>query len=228
MDRESLIEVENVTKVYDLGEQRVDALRGVSLQIYAGEIVALMGPSGSGKSTLMNILGCLDQPTTGRFQMFGKEVGGLSQDERAFLRNHEIGFVFQNFHLLPRLTAEENVCLPLIYRGVNKEERHKVAREMLTRVGIQERAGHRPPELSGGQQQRVAIARALSGKPSLILADEPTGALDTRTSQEIMNLFLGVNEATGITLIIITHDPKVAAQCRRIVRMTDGALVEES
>ncbi len=227
MDRESIIEIENVTKVYDLGEQKVDALRGVSLQIYAGEIVALMGPSGSGKSTLMNILGCLDQPTTGRFQMLGKEVGNLSQDERAFLRNHEIGFVFQNYNLLARTNALENVELPMLYNGASPQTRQGKAKEMLERVGLQDREDHQPTQLSGGQQQRVAIARALLNEPRLILADEPTGNLDSKTGAEIIELFKEVNREKGITLVLVTHDPEVASHSHRIIHFKDGLIQRE-
>ncbi|MCH7916208.1 MAG: ABC transporter permease [Deltaproteobacteria bacterium] len=227
MDRESLIEIENVTKVYDLGEQRVDALRGVSLHIYAGEIIALMGPSGSGKSTLMNILGCLDQPTTGRFQFLGKEVGGLTQDERAFLRNHEIGFVFQNYNLLARTSALENVELPMLYNGASPQARQGKAKEMLERVGLQDREDHQPTQLSGGQQQRVAIARALLNEPRLILADEPTGNLDSKTGAEIIELFKEVNREKGITLVLVTHDPDVASHSHRIIHFKDGLIQRE-
>ena len=227
MDRESIIEIENVTKVYDLGEQKVDALRGVSLQIYAGEIVALMGPSGSGKSTLMNILGCLDQPTTGRFQFLGKEVGGLTQDERAFLRNHEIGFVFQNYNLLARTNALENVELPMLYNGASPQARQGRAKEMLERVGLQDREDHQPTQLSGGQQQRVAIARALLNEPRLILADEPTGNLDSKTGAEIIELFKEVNREKGITLVLVTHDPEVASHSHRIIHFKDGLIQRE-
>jgi len=224
MDRAPIIELENVTKVYHLGEQKVEALKGVSLKIFPGEIVALMGPSGSGKSTLMNILGCLDQPTTGRFQFLGKEVGGLSQDERAFLRNHEIGFVFQNYNLLARTSALENVELPMLYNGASPRVRQAKAREMLDLVGLGDREHHQPSQLSGGQQQRVAIARALLNEPRLILADEPTGNLDSKTGAEIIALFKELNREKGITLILVTHDPDVASHCHRIVHLKDGLI----
>ncbi len=227
MDRESIIGIENVTKVYDLGEQKVHALKGVSLRIFAGEIVALVGPSGSGKSTLMNILGCLDQPTTGRFQMLGKEVGNLSQDERAFLRNHEIGFVFQNYNLLARTNALENVELPMLYNGASPQTRQGKAKEMLERVGLQDREDHQPTQLSGGQQQRVAIARALLNEPRLILADEPTGNLDSKTGAEIIELFKEVNREKGITLVLVTHDPEVASHSHRILHFKDGLIQRE-
>jgi len=227
MDRESIIEIENVTKVYDLGEQKVDALKGVSLKIFPGEIVALMGPSGSGKSTLMNILGCLDQPTTGRFQFLGKEVGGLSQDEMAFLRNHDIGFVFQNYNLLARTSALENVELPMLYNGASPQARLGRAKDMLERVGLHDREDHHPTQLSGGQQQRVAIARALLNGPRLILADEPTGNLDSKTGAEIIELFKEVNRENGITLVLVTHDPDVASHSHRIIHFKDGLIQRE-
>ncbi len=227
MDRAPIIELENVTKVYHLGEQKVEALKGVSLRIFPGEIVSLMGPSGSGKSTLMNILGCLDQPTAGRFQFLGKEVGGLTQDERAFLRNHEIGFVFQNYNLLARTSALENVELPMLYNGASPQARQGKAKEMLERVGLQDREDHQPTQLSGGQQQRVAIARALLNEPRLILADEPTGNLDSKTGAEIIELFKEVNREKGITLVLVTHDPEVASHSHRIIHFKDGLIQRE-
>ncbi len=221
------IEIENVTKVYDLGEQKVHALKGVSLRIFAGEIVALVGPSGSGKSTLMNILGCLDQPTTGSFQLLGKEVGNLSSDEMAFLRNHEIGFVFQNYNLLARTSAVDNVELPMLYNGASPGVRKAKAREMLDMVGLGDRADHQPSQLSGGQQQRVAIARALLNGPRLILADEPTGNLDSKTGAEIIALFKELNREKRITLVLVTHDPDVASHSHRIVYLKDGLIEGE-
>jgi len=221
------IVIDNVTKVYDLGEQKVHALKGVSLRIFAGEIVALVGPSGSGKSTLMNILGCLDQPTTGRFQMSGKEIGNLSQDERAFLRNHEIGFVFQNYNLLARTSALDNVELPMLYNGASPGARQAKAKEMLDLVGLGDRRNHQPTQLSGGQQQRVAIARALLNGPRLILADEPTGNLDSKTGAEIIALFKELNREKGITLVLVTHDSDVASHCHRIVYLKDGLIEGE-
>ena len=221
------IEIENVTKVYDLGEQKVHALKGVSLRIFAGEIVALVGPSGSGKSTLMNILGCLDQPTTGSFQLLGKEVGNLSQDEMAFLRNHEIGFVFQNYNLLARTNAVDNVELPMLYNGASPGARQAKAKEMLDMVGLGDRGNHQPTQLSGGQQQRVAIARALLNGPRLILADEPTGNLDSKTGAEIIALFKELNRERGLTLVLVTHDSEVASHSHRIVYLKDGLIERE-
>ncbi|MCZ6622837.1 MAG: ABC transporter permease [Deltaproteobacteria bacterium] len=222
MNRLPIIEIENVIKVYDLGEQKVRALEGVSLRIFPGEIVSLMGPSGSGKSTLMNILGCLDQPTSGRYRFLGKEVGNLSQDEMAFLRNHEIGFVFQNYNLLARTSALENVELPMLYNGVSPHVRQGKAREMLNLVTLGDREDHHPTQLSGGQQQRVAIARALLNGPRIILADEPTGNLDTKTGAEIIELFQDLNREKGITLVLVTHDPDVASHSQRIIHFKDG------
>jgi putative ABC transport system ATP-binding protein len=222
----SLFKLENIRKSFTLGPVRVEVLKGVDLEVRAGELVSIMGTSGCGKSTLMNVIGFLDQPTSGRYLMEGRETSSLSDRELSTIRNQKIGFVFQQFNLLGRLTALENVCLPLIYRGMGEREQRRIAREMLELVGMAERAGHKPTELSGGQQQRVAIARALAGSPSIILADEPTGALDTRVGQDIMNLFLDLNAAQAITTILITHDPHIAAQCRRVVRMKDGVIME--
>ncbi len=217
----ALIEVTDVHKIYRMGEVEVHALRGVSLQIEAGEHLAVMGPSGSGKSTLMNLLGCLDTPTRGSYYLDGEDVSRLSSDRLAAVRNRKIGFVFQQFNLLPRATAAQNVALPLIYGGAaNSPER---ALQALERVGLAERAHHRPREMSGGEQQRVAIARALVNNPSIVLADEPTGNLDTRTGAEILALFDELN-AEGITLVMVTHDQHVAERCRRVVRLVDGEL----
>ena len=227
MNRTPIIELDNVTKLYDLGEQKVHALKGVSLKIFAGEIVALMGPSGSGKSTLMNILGCLDQPTTGSFQLLGREVGNLSQDEMAFLRNHEIGFVFQNYNLLARTSAVDNVELPMLYNGASPGVRQAKAREMLDMVGLGDRENHQPAQLSGGQQQRVAIARALLNGPRLILADEPTGNLDSKTGAEILALFKNLNREKGLTLVLVTHDSDVASHSHRVVHLKDGLIERE-
>ena len=223
----SVISVRGLTRVYQTGgEVAVHALRGVDLDIEPGEFVAIMGPSGSGKSTMMNILGCLDQPTSGSYRLDGQEVSALSRDERAFLRNRRIGFVFQGFNLLPRTTALENVELPLLYRGVtDSRERHRQALEALEHVGLGRRVHHVPTQLSGGEQQRVAIARALVAEPALILADEPTGNLDTRTSDEVMELFRKLNQDRGMTLVMVTHEPDVAARCRRIVLFRDGAIL---
>jgi len=218
------IRLENVHKIYDLGEIQVPALRGVSLEIYRGEFVAVMGASGSGKSTLMNIIGCLDRPTRGRYLLDGKDVSGLTKDELAAIRSHKIGFVFQQFNLLPRTSALENVELPTIYAGVPIEERAKRAEQALKRVGLAERAGHFPSQLSGGQQQRVAIARALVNNPSLLLADEPTGNLDSRTSVEIMEILQGLNDQHQLTVVIVTHEPDIAQYAKRALEFRDGKL----
>ena len=227
MERPAVIEVEDVTKVYDLGEQKVEALKGVSLRIFAGEIVALMGPSGSGKSTLMNLLGCLDRPTSGEYSLNGNDVGSLSSDEMAALRNHEIGFVFQNYNLLARTTSLENAELPSLYNGVPTAEGRRKAREMLELVGLGDRVTHRPTQLSGGQQQRVAIARALLNDPKIILADEPTGNLDTQTGAEIIELFKTLNREKGITIVFVTHDPEVASHGERVIHFKDGLVERE-
>lgn len=222
----AIIELSGLTKTYHIGDMSVDVLKGVDLSVESGELVAIMGESGGGKSTLMNIIGFLDSPSGGAYNFEGQDASHLDDDDLAHIRNQKIGFIFQQFNLLPRLTALENVCLPLVYRGVQHHERHLVAKQMLERVGMADRMNHRPPELSGGQQQRVAIARALSGNPSLILADEPTGALDSQVSQEIIDIFLELNQKHKITTVMVTHDPKVGRQCRRTVRMADGHLVE--
>jgi putative ABC transport system ATP-binding protein len=225
----ALIELRNIRKVYDLGEVQVEALREVSLNIEPGEYVALMGPSGSGKSTLMNTLGCLDRPTSGSYRLAGEEVADMSSDERARIRNLHIGFVFQNFNLLARTSALENVELPLLYAPkLSLRQRHQRAVEQLKQVGLGDRLHHHPSQLSGGQQQRVAIARAFITGPSILLADEPTGNLDTRTSKEIMELFRSLNETQGITIIVVTHDQDVAHFAKRTVVLRDGEIVEDT
>jgi putative ABC transport system ATP-binding protein len=221
-----MIEIENVTKVYQMGEVEVHALRGVSLRIEEGEFVTIMGPSGSGKSTLMNLLGCLDLPTEGRYHLHDQDVRGLSDTQLAHIRNKEIGFVFQQFNLLPRTTAQRQVELPLMYAGVGARERKKRAREALETVGLGDRAGHRPDELSGGQQQRVAIARALVTRPSIIMADEPTGNLDSKSGNEVLCIFEKLNEK-GITVIFVTHDPEIAAYSKRVIHILDGLIEKD-
>jgi putative ABC transport system ATP-binding protein len=216
-----VISIENVTKLYKMGAETVHALRGVSLEIRRNEYLAIMGPSGSGKSTLMNMLGCLDTPTSGRYDFNGRSVAGMDDNELAEIRNREIGFVFQTFNLLPRSDALRNVELPLIYAGMKPAERQARASEALGNVGLADRMHHRPNELSGGQRQRVAVARALVNRPSIILADEPTGNLDSKTGLEIMDLFESLYEA-GNTLIVVTHEEDIARYARRIVRLRDG------
>jgi len=213
-----------------MGDIAVPVLRGVSLTVVQGELVALMGASGSGKSTLMNILGCLDRPTSGEYWLEGQEVSRLSSDRRALLRNHHLGFVFQNFNLLPRTSALENVAMPLSYTTDHLSEREARgrAREMLCRVGLEDRLDHEPSRLSGGQQQRVAIARALINRPSLVFADEPTGNLDSRTSEEVLQMFQQLNEEDGITIIMVTHDANVARYASRVIRIHDGVIVDEA
>ncbi len=218
-----VIVAENLTKVYKMGEQEVSALCGVSLQIERGEVVSIMGPSGSGKSTLMNILGCLDLPSSGEYTLDGEEVSTLSDDQLADIRNRKVGFVFQSFNLLNRTTAVANVELPLRYAGITTGRR-QIAMEALEAVGLKERVMHKPAELSGGQQQRVAIARALVNDPAIIMADEPTGNLDSKVGKEIMTLLLDLNQNKGTTLIIITHDPNIAAQTQRVIRLRDGMI----
>jgi putative ABC transport system ATP-binding protein len=218
-----VIDIEGVTKLYKMGTETVHALRGVAVRIHRNEYLAIMGPSGSGKSTLMNMLGCLDTPTAGRYEFAGKNVAAMVDDELAEIRNREIGFVFQTFNLLPRSDALHNVELPLIYAGLPKHERIERARQALENVGLGDRLHHRPNELSGGQRQRVAIARALVTRPSIILADEPTGNLDSKTGVEIMNLFEQLYEQ-GNTLIVVTHEEDIARHARRIVRLRDGLI----
>jgi putative ABC transport system ATP-binding protein len=230
-----MIEVQELTKTYHLGSVEVLALRGVSFRIEDGEVVSIMGQSGSGKSTLMNILGCLDLATSGQYLLDGESIANYDEDHLAEVRNCKIGFVFQQFNLLPRMTVRRNAELPLMYNnaphagsaGKPEKEIHERAETILKAVGLADRMDHRPTELSGGQQQRVAIARALINEPALILADEPTGNLDSHTGEEIMRLLLGLNEARGLTLIIVTHDPNIAAQTQRVIHLRDGAIESE-
>jgi len=217
----------DVRKSYRIGPVTTEVLRGVDLEVETGDLVSIMGPSGSGKTTLMNIVGLLDSPSAGRHVLDGRDVSGLGDDALARLRNAHVGFVFQAFHLLPRLTAAENVCVPLVYRGTGRREALRRARTMLERIGMGDRLEHRPNQLSGGQKQRVAIARALVGGPALLLADEPTGALDGDTASETMGLLLELNAEQGVTVLIITHDPAVARRCARRMRIDDGRLREE-
>ncbi|MEQ1619996.1 MAG: ABC transporter ATP-binding protein [Methylococcales bacterium] len=219
-----LLELRNVTKIYGAGDAQMQALAGINLSIYPGEFVAVMGPSGSGKSTCMNILGCLDTPTTGHYLFQGIDVGSLSRNQRALLRRNYLGFVFQGFNLLNRTSALENVELPLIYRGTTTAVRHQLARQALQAVGLSDRENHTPGELSGGQQQRVAIARAIVTGPSLLLADEPTGNLDSARSVEIMELLTSFNRDKGITVVMVTHEPEMAAYAKRIVHFKDGLI----
>ncbi len=221
-----VIDARELTKVYKMGEVEVHALRGLSMRIMRGEVVAIMGPSGSGKSTLMNMIGCLDRPTSGEYYLDGEAVANLKDDQLAEIRNRKVGFVFQSFNLLSRATALANVELPIRYSGQSSGRRER-ARNALEQVGLGDRLHHRPNELSGGQQQRVAIARALVNDPAIILADEPTGNLDTKSGEEIMHLLLNLNKERGTTLIIVTHDPDVAAQTQRSIHIRDGVVVED-
>jgi len=222
-----LIETHDITKIYRMGDVQVHALRGVSLTIRERELLSIMGPSGSGKSTMMNVLGCLDQPTSGKYYLASVDVSKLNDNALAEIRNRKIGFVFQTFNLLPRTTALQNVELPLIYRGAGMRERRRRTIEALEIVGLGDRIGHRPNELSGGQQQRVAIARALVTQPDIILADEPTGNLDSRSGAELMAIFQRLNAETGITVVFVTHDPDIARHTRRIIRLLDGKIVRD-
>ena len=222
----SIIKTDNLVRHFTVGTQTVEALRGVSLDIEKGEFVAIMGPSGSGKSTLMNIIGCLDSPTSGTYHLNNKNVSTLDDDALALIRNHEIGFVFQNFHLLARNTALDNVMLPLKYAGIDKSEQEEIAMEVIKSVDLESRAHHQPSELSGGQQQRVAIARALVNKPSILFADEPTGNLDSKTGDDVMNLFKNLHKQ-GQTIIVITHEIEVANQAERIISIKDGKIFED-
>jgi putative ABC transport system ATP-binding protein len=220
---QSIIHLDNIRKSYFMGSHSLEVLKGVSLDIFKNEYVALMGPSGSGKSTLMNILGCLDTPTSGTYILNGNDVSKMSDDDLAEIRNKEIGFVFQQFNLLPRLTAAENVALPLVYAGVGRKDRTERAMEALNKVGLADRSHHKPNEMSGGQNQRVAIARALVNDPSIILADEPTGNLDSKTSYEIMDIFTKIHES-GNTVILVTHEEDISHYAHRIIRLRDGII----
>jgi putative ABC transport system ATP-binding protein len=219
-----VVDAQNLTKVFTMGDVEVHALRGLSVQIKRGEVVSIMGPSGSGKSTLMNILGCLDQPTSGEYCLDGESTANLKDEQLAEIRNRKVGFVFQSFNLLPRSTALTNVELPLRYGPPNGRKRRELAKETLVDVGLGDRITHRPNELSGGQQQRVAIARALVNNPSIVMADEPTGNLDSKSGDEIMDLLLRLNQERGTTLIIVTHDPDVAEQTQRVIHIRDGVV----
>jgi putative ABC transport system ATP-binding protein len=224
---QAVIQIQDITKVYQMGEVEVHALRGVSLQVGPGEMIAIMGPSGSGKSTLMNIIGCLDQPTSGTYWLDGEEVGRLDDDRLAEIRNQRIGFVFQTFNLLARTTAMDNVALPLIYAGVTRATRLQQAQAALEAVGLSDRLHHTSTELSGGQQQRVAIARALVNRPSIILADEPTGNLDSRSGREVMAILQRLNGERGITVVVVTHDEAIARHTSRILHLYDGRITSE-
>ena len=221
-----VVEAKDITKVYQMGEVKVHALRGLSVNIKPGEILSIMGPSGSGKSTLMNILGCLDRPTSGEYRLNGESVASLNDDQLAEIRNRGVGFVFQSFNLLPRATALANVELPMRYAVLNGRNRKQVAQEALEAVGLGDRVHHRPNELSGGQMQRVAIARALVNNPAIIMADEPTGNLDTKSGDEIMTLLKNLNRDRGTTLIIVTHDPEIAELTNRVISIRDGMIAE--
>jgi putative ABC transport system ATP-binding protein len=227
-NNDAVIWVEDLHKIYKMGDNEVHALRGVSLTVRRGEIIAIMGPSGSGKSTLMNILGCLDQPTYGLYVLDGRDVSKMTDDALAAARNRMVGFVFQSFNLLARTSALENVVLPLVYAGVTHRQRRKRAREVLESVGLGDRLDHTPNELSGGQQQRVAIARALVNHPAIILADEPTGNLDSKSGKEVMEILQRLNHDAGMTVILVTHDPNVARYAQRVIQLFDGKILREA
>jgi putative ABC transport system ATP-binding protein len=219
-----MIELKNISKAYRMGEMDISALSGVSLTVHAGELIAIMGPSGSGKSTLMNLLGCLDRPTSGTYTFEDREISAMNDDELAHVRNAKIGFVFQSFNLLPRFSALKNVEMPLVYSGIPSKGRTERAIPVLEKVGLRDRMEHKPTELSGGQQQRVAIARALVNNPPLLLADEPTGNLDSHSGEEILNILVALNNQ-GVTIMIVTHDNDVAARCKRIINLKDGQVI---
>jgi putative ABC transport system ATP-binding protein len=226
-NKDTVIWVDDLHKIYKMGDNEVHALRGVNLNVHRGEIIAIMGPSGSGKSTLMNIIGCLDQPTYGLYVLDGEDVSKMSDDALAAARNKMVGFVFQSFNLLARTSALDNVLLPLVYAGATPRERRKRASEVLTSVGLGDRMDHTPNELSGGQQQRVAIARALVNQPSIILADEPTGNLDSKSGKEVMAILQRLNRDTGITVVLVTHDPDITRYAERVVHLFDGKIIRE-
>jgi putative ABC transport system ATP-binding protein len=221
-----VVDAKELTKIFTMGEVQVHALRGLSIQIKRGEVISIMGPSGSGKSTLMNILGCLDRPTSGEYCLDGESVAALKGEQLAEIRNRKVGFVFQSFNLLPRSTALTNVELPLRYSPPNGKKRRELAKEALIEVGLGDRISHRPNELSGGQQQRVAIARALVNDPAIVMADEPTGNLDSKSGEEIMELLMNLNKEKGTTLIIVTHDPEIAEQTQRVIHIRDGMIAD--
>lgn len=225
---ETVVKIEDVIRTYKMGDNEVQALRGVSFEIKQGEFLAIMGPSGSGKSTCMNMIGCLDRPTSGIVEINGKRTSEMSEKELAILRNQTIGFVFQQYHLIPAMTVIENVMLPLKYQRIEKSERRAIAEKALESVGLAERMNHRPHELSGGQKQRVAIARAMVTSPKILLADEPTGALDSKTGKQVMELFRQINKEKGTTIIIVTHDPGIGASMERCIRILDGLIQQEA